>query len=72
MLLTALLLPASGVAVGLRASMTTADAVGNVLDQHKPDARRAHRRLLAINTRYMFSYRAHPFCKFCLPDRDDQ
>jgi len=67
MLLTALLLPASGVA--LRASMTTADAVGNVLDQHKPDARKAHRRLLARGPRFI--YRGNGNCRYCSPDNAD-
>ena len=68
MLLTTLLLPASGVA--LRASMTTADADGNVLDHHKPDAPRSHRRLLAPHN--FFIFKLNGYCRFCPPDTNDE
>ena len=68
-LLTALLLPASGSALRLSASMITADADGNALDHKKPDAQTAHRRLLS---RFSFRYTQSSFtCRACTTDDAD-
>ena len=68
-LLTALLLSASGSAFRLSASMITADADGNALDHHKPDAQMAHRRLLF---RFTLPFRqTSATCRACTTDDAD-
>lgn len=70
-LLTALLVPASGVAARASASMITASSSrGDVLDEDEPGLRGALRGLLDFRKRRIgrFLYRINFRCRACPPD----